>query len=123
MLCSKLLSNTSKSRLLMHCNICNILELCRIAKTEINTSTSPNFRNEDLLKLKLMTKTSTPTLPAISSSTFDAQTRGKCKHENIFEPDSYTNDRFNPFNSINTTTTMSTLSLNTSAVCSIRNQQ
>lgn len=69
---SKSLLSISKSRLLMHCDICNILKLCRTVKTGINTSSSQNFCNEDPPKLKLVTGTSTPTLTAISNSTFDA---------------------------------------------------
>jgi len=114
LLCSKILSNTSKSRLLMHRNTCNTSKLYKTGTTGINKSTpTQNNHNAEPPVLEVMGTASSPISPIASSST--SETQGKRKHVNIFESDSDPDD---PFYNSNSSITMPNLSLNTSTVCS-----
>lgn len=89
LLCSKILSNTSKSRLLIHRNTCNTSKVFKTATTEINKSThstpTKNIRNEEPPELKIVGRESSPILLVASSSASETQTQSKRKHVNIFE--------------------------------------
>ncbi|KAL4153714.1 hypothetical protein QTP88_001547 [Uroleucon formosanum] len=116
LLCSKILSNTSKSRLLMHRNTCNTSKLYKTGTTGINKSTlTQNIHNAEPPVLEIMGRASSPISPIASSSTSETQTQGKRKHVNIFESDSDPDD---PFYNSNSPITMPNVSLNISTVCS-----
>ncbi|KAL4154108.1 hypothetical protein QTP88_001941 [Uroleucon formosanum] len=116
LLCSKILSNTSKSRLLMHRNTCNTSKLYKTGTTGINKSTlTQNIHNAEPPVLEIIGRASSPISPIASSSTSETQTQGKRKHVNVFESDSDPDD---PFYNSNSSITMPNLSLNISTVCS-----
>lgn len=111
-----MLSNTSKSRLLMHRNTCNTSKFNKTVTTGINKTTSTqNILNAKPPMLEIMGIASSPISPIVSSSTSDTLTQGKRKHVNIFESDSDPDD---PFYNSNSSISMPNLTLNASTIIS-----